>query len=268
MLPEVLGRLDHVVDTRKARAAVRHRVGDLQSRLGPDSAELDLPGGFQRIYFHHLRKTAGTSLILALYGPPGDERQEVVRRLARYTFARRGTYAYVTNNVKLINGGRFTFASSHLPSYVAKPPLSGTFRMTIFRDPVDRVVSLFRYLSDPSADEGHHFRAQEVQRRRTDEGYDRFLDQVPRFDLLNQLYSFSEQGSVDEALAEVSSLDMVLRTEQLDEGSAKLSDRLGLPIELGRARVSRTQFELSPSQWERTRELTALEYDLLDQLAP
>jgi hypothetical protein len=266
MLPEALAQLDRVVDTTPIRAAVRMRLGRLQARLAPDPVDLVLPEGCTKLCFHHIRKTGGTSLILAFFRLAGEDIGPTQKHVTRYTFARRGDYTFVANNVALINEGRFNMGWSHRPSYVARPPLDRTYRVTVLRDPVERVVSLYRYLSDASADESYTLKAPPQERLRTREGYDRFLEQLPQAHLLNQLYTFSERGEVDEAVAELQTLHMILRTEHLQEDSAKLGAVLGRPIHVGQERVSRLRFELSPGQWERTRHMTDPEYQLLDQL--
>ncbi|MGP0029273.1 MAG: hypothetical protein ACLPVF_02070 [Acidimicrobiales bacterium] len=248
------------------RRTVGFRLGDVWALLTPSGSGIDLPDGYERVYFHHLRKTGGTSLIFSFLQLCGGDPHAIDRRLARFSFARHGAYRYVAYNARLINRGRYFFATSHLPAYRMNPPKEGTFRVTAFRDPVERVTSLFRYLAAPESDEGFATKAPDVQRRLAREGYDRFLDQVPRFDLLNQLYSFSADGDVDEAVRVVRSLEMVLRTERLVEGTAALSEVLGLPLQIGRQRSSRSEVELTAGQLERTREMTDPEYSMIEQI--
>ena len=96
------------------------------------------------------------------------------------------------------------------------PPEVGTFRFTVLRDPIDRVVSLYRYLACPDADSSFSLTARIEERRWAIEGFDRFLDQIPPYHLTNQLHMFSRSSSVNEAVDYLNKLDMVLRTERLN----------------------------------------------------
>ncbi len=255
VLAGALATLDDYFDTRKVRSVVRYRLGDLYSALSPSSDGIEFPGDVKRVCLHHLRKTGGTSLAFAFYSLSGTDAKAVEKMVSRFTFAKVGGYRFVAHNEKLISGGKFTFASSHKPMYVTNPPSVGTFGVTILRDPVQRLVSLYRYLSDTRSDDGFAHRARDEQRAWAVDGYHGFLDQIPNFHLMNQLYSFSREGNVDEAVEAASSLHMILRTESLDQGCLELSARLGVPLELSRFRESTLPIELTQDEVDRTREL-------------
>ena len=125
---------------------------------------------------------------------------------------------YVEGNPTLIQEGRYFFAASHFPSYVARPPQHRTFEFTVLRDPVKRVVSLYRYLRSAESDNGFIFKAPANERAWADAGFHAFLERVPREDFLRQLYMFSPRGDISETVEVLGNLDLVMRTESIGSG--------------------------------------------------
>ena len=97
------------------------------------------------------------SILYAFYGLAGDP-YNIEEQLKYFRFAVRSGYRFVGMNPRLIRDGRYFFASSHLPKHQIVLPPSGTFHFTALRDPVARVISLYRYLSNAGADSAYAVR--------------------------------------------------------------------------------------------------------------
>jgi hypothetical protein len=227
-----------------------------------------LPGDAARIYCYHVRKTGGTSLAHAFLALGGEEPRAVERRMKRPPFCTSsGPYRFAYQDPPLLRHGYFFFAYGHKPAETIRLP-AATFTITILRDPVDRVVSLYRYLADRQADAGHAFHALGYERDWAGDGFGPFLDRVSRAQLLNQLYTFSVSGSVTEAAERIARCDRVLFTERLDQGLAELGGVLGLPLAARRDRQSCLDFAPSAGERSRLRELLEPEYRLLSLVGP
>jgi hypothetical protein len=226
----------------------------------------ELPDGTRRVYCHHVRKTAGTSLYLSFLGLGGEDPMEVWRRITASRLSRTisGPYVFVANSRRLLAEGAYFFGRSHR-SADRQPLPSRTFTVTVLRDPVDRVHSYFDYLvaGDPPSNPG---RVGQHQRQLVDDGFDRFLDRVPDKDLLNQIATFSSRLDLSEAVDRISDCSCVLFTDTFDEGLASLSRRLDLPLVAHRARVSESRSPLSDVQLERLRSRLEPEYELMRRL--
>jgi hypothetical protein len=225
-------------------------------------------GEYQRIYLYHVRKTAGTSLAFALMRLSSTDPHLIDQRLSRFYFAQSHGYRFVANNEALIRQGSYFFAYSHLPAHTIKPPAVGTFKFTVLRDPVERVVSLYRYLASPNADSSYSHKAMSEERRWATDGFDRFLDQLPGEHLTNQLHMFSESSSVDEAVDCLNRLDLVLRTEYLDRDLDRLQVALDLRFELTRERSSLLEFTPTEAQRARLHDMLTPEFEILRQISP
>lgn len=267
-LESTFERMDALVDTHVLRSKVRTGIGESLSRLAlltPPGNEA-LLGDFDRVYFHHVRKTAGTSIVVAFYALSGANPRDIERSLYRYAFIRTGGIRFVGLNAQLIQGGRYFFAVSHFPSYVARPPKDRTFAFTVLRDPLKRAVSLYRYLRSPDSDEGFTFRAPPVERSWAQGTFGDFLDLLPEEELLRQLYMFSPTGSVSETVATLGGLQLVMHTDSLDAGIELLEQRTGLSLKVGRERVSSASLEIPEAELARAREMLEPEYEMLGQL--
>lgn len=221
---------------------------------------------YERIYLYHVRKTGGTSIAFALMRLSGVDPHVIERRISRYTFAQAHGYRYVGDgNISLIRRGDYFFSFCHEPDYAIEVP-ANTFRFTVLRDPISRVVSLYRYLAAPRVDSSFYLRAPLAERRWAVEGFDRFLDQVPFPHIANQLHMFSRSGSVGEAVDRLSRLDMLLRTEHLDQDLRRLEQALHLQLPMTKERTSLLPFALTCAQRDRLRNLLADEYEVLRQI--
>jgi hypothetical protein len=225
----------------------------------------DWPPEVRRVYQYHVRKSAGTSLLFAFYALGGEDPKAVEARLPRYHFTTSGGYTFVAHDKRLIARGHYTFGSSHLPAWDLQLP-TGTFTVTVLRDPVERALSLYRYLRDGGSDADYVFKAPPSQRRWADDGFGTFLDRVPPFHLCNQVHMFSRIGSVDEAADYISGLSFVLRTERLGEDLEQLGQTLRLPLGARTERTSTRSELLSAAEYERLREALEPEYQLLERL--
>jgi len=259
----------------RAHLRLRRRASQLQDewliRRDPTfrrlSAPLELPDGSRRVYCHHIRKTAGTSLYLSFLALGGEDPMDVWRRITASRLSRTvsGQYGFVANNRRLLAEGAYLFGRSHRPA--ADQPLPPkTFTVTILRDPIDRVRSYFDYLvdGDPPDSPG---RVSDRERSLARDGFDAFVERVPPGDLLNQLAMFSTRFDVSEAVDRIAACSSVWFTEDFAGGLAGLAHRLELPLTPHRARATGTRTILSEAQRERLRTHLEPEYELLRRLS-
>ncbi len=226
----------------------------------------ELPDGSRRIYCYHVRKTAGTSLYLSFMALGGEDPTVVWRRITTSRLPRTisGGYSFVANSRRLLAEGAYFFGRSHRAAD-DQPLPTRTFTVTILRDPVERVHSLFDYLV--AGDEaGVPGRVAESERTVARDGFDAFLDRVPPRDLLNQLNTFSKRQEVSEAADRIAACSSVLFAEDFAGGLGRLGQRLELPLSPQRARVTGSRSVLTEDQTERLRTRLEPEYELLRRL--
>src|SRR5829696_8558600 len=194
-----------------------------------------------RVYHFHIRKTAGSSLDSAFWALGGPELEKASVREGQYGKAVEGNgLKFVQHDSDLIAAGDYFYASSHEPAYLLDIP-PRTFTITIFRDPVARVFSYFRYLlwarENPNARDREPFidqvrtessfldgpvryslsrvfpRRPMPHRRFTKDDFPRFLERVPNWRLMSQLHMFSERLDPREAAENALQCDAICSTE-------------------------------------------------------
>jgi hypothetical protein len=250
-----------------ARSAVRPIQRAVRIRADRRlSAGTTISGGYTRIYHHHVRKTGGTSLNRAFLGLGGEDPAAVHWRMRGAIHATRsGGRVYVAHDRRLVEAGHYFFGWQHAPAWsVDLPP--GTFTVTVLRDPVARLISLYRYLADPRSDATQPFGAGRAERRLASAGFSRFLDHLPREAALRQLYTFSPSFSVEEAAEGVRACSAWFSTEDYQAGLPELGAVLGVALAARRDRRSVGHDVDFCAQADRLSELLAPEYRLMELL--
>jgi hypothetical protein len=128
------------------------------------------------------------------------------------------------------------------------------------------VLSLYRYLADPRADEGQAFPAPPEEHQMAADGFERFMDRLPESDLLGQLQMFSPTRDPREVAARLRECSLVFYLDQMPSGLATLSGVIGHPLSLRHERRSAAMFLPSDAQSACLREALAPEYALMDLL--
>jgi hypothetical protein len=230
------------------------------------SRHYELDGGHRRVFHVHVAKTGGTSLSRSFLGVGGEDVDEVHHRMmaTEPRATRSGPYVLVAHDPRALRRGWYFFGWSNHPIWYVAPP-DDTFTVTVLRDPMARVLSLYRYLSDPRADDGLP-RSAGRWRRMTRGGFAAFLDRIPPNNLHGQLNLFSRAHDPHEAATRIRQLSAYFFTESYDLGVQALADRLHLPLTVRRDRVSAAESEPAPEQLTRLRQMLEPEYRLLDLL--
>ena len=217
--------------------------------------------GYRRIYHFHSRKTAGTSvakMFLSLNGNDGGHRFDELALQADRPLLSDGLI-FVGWDKRLIELGEYYFAFSHLTyDDLQLPP--NTFRFTSLRDPSDRVLSHYRMLLDFSKQSDPHSSFAE-ERHWLGNSFSDFLDRIPREHLQNQLYMFSKQFEVDEAIERVARLEHVILFDDLNNGLRSLSRKTGIQLAVRHDRRGVSEFEVGESDRARLKELLVEEYE-------
>lgn len=225
-----------------------------------------LGGRWRRVFHHHVRKTAGTSLNAAFWALAGLD----LARLGRRQKARGRGLTIVRHDLDRIARGEWLYASAHAPVHqVVLPP--DTFTVTILRDPVARVRSLYRYLlwarDEPRAGElDPYYDSLREEATWLGSSFAEFLERTPREHLERQLWMFSPAGDVDEAVAGVARVDAVLFTETFAEDLAALASRLGVPLVARRERSFGADVALSAADVALARARLAAEIALVERV--
>lgn len=226
-----------------------------------------LPGGFERIYHVHIRKTAGTSLNFAVWSLDGGDPMDIQKNIYRETVWSHGNKIYVGSRIDLINRGKYFFGRSHLPLHkLSLPP--ETFTIAIFRDPAARVISHYKMLLDYREDPANHAPFDLTQEMPwIGSSFREFLDNIPKTHLLNQLYMFSEKMDVQEAYEVImEQCTCFMNTEDFSTALNSLADVLHLPLQEYHRHKSKTPTEITENDFSDLHDLLADEYRLIAML--
>jgi Sulfotransferase family len=208
--------------------------------------------GYDRIYHVHIRKSAGTSINSAFWDLGGLNLKGVKRK----SLLIKGKFIFVRNNEHLIEEGNYFYANSHIPYWNIKLP-KDTFKFCMLRDPYKRLLSLYRYLNwikelNPknALREEPYYNSVFKQTQWLGDSFNEFLDNLPINHLQNQLYIFSKNGDIVEALSNIEKLDAIYNQEDFDNAIKDLSLVIGQNLSIKRERTFSRKFEFFPSKEE------------------
>ncbi|MEL7069947.1 MAG: hypothetical protein AAGN15_15010 [Cyanobacteria bacterium J06581_3] len=225
-----------------------------------------IAGNYQRIYLVHIRKTGGTSInnmFLSVSGIPHESIRQQLIAAPRHRIVHSG-YVFVGWNRDLINKGDYYYGFSHIPLHELNLPPK-TFTLTCFRDPAKRLLSHYKMLMGYKINNVDHPCMLE-EGKWLGTSFREFLDRIPREHLLNQLYMFSSRFDINEAVEAVRDLSYYMFTETLDQGIAKLNERLSMELIPFHSHKSNYQFEVSDSDFAYLTKLLEEEYIFLAKL--
>jgi hypothetical protein len=222
-----------------------------------------LPAGVDQIYLFHIRKTGGTSLVRSFLSLGGEDPATVENRLAASFLSRTKSRGFVFSTVPT---SRYFFGWAHTASHRFRLPVHA-FTVSLFRDPAARVISYYRYLVGGDSDPGMAWRVQQDERALARDGFDSFLDRIPRELLLNQLYMFSSRFDVSEAVTRIQACSAVLTLENYSRDLEKLASTLGLPLTPRIERVTNgPSAAITDDQRHRLRQALTDEYAMLSRV--
>lgn len=255
------------------RAKVRRAIHEAQYILGDRSELTDLepvrlPFGYERIYHFHIRKTAGTSLNFSFRnafcdGFCGSEGEAALFK-RRWTV--HGGRVYVTHSEFLVEQGNYFYADGHSAWHEVKTP-ENTFKITIVRDPMKRVLSHYRMLRHWRANDVQH-RARKEEERYLGNSFSDFLDRVPRQHLMRQLYMFSRRLDVAEATKNIKKMNFIMVTEEFSEHLRALSALLQIDLRPYKEKSSYGAVEITESDRARLGRALEPEYRFLEAVRP
>lgn len=134
------------------------------------------------------------------------------------------------SNISLLEQGNYHYGCTHIPSWKIQEP-SDTFSLTIFRDPIKRIISHYKdIMGRVERGEKHHFLKEESQFLGS--SFTDFVDNLPPEKLQSQLYNFSRNYDQDEAINKIRSLDLILTLEDISNGIQNINNRLGIDLKL------------------------------------
>jgi hypothetical protein len=217
-----------------------------------------------RIYHYHIRKTAGTSLNAAFWRIANLNLHIVGRRVRICSEG----LTFVQRDIRLIEAGDYFYAHSHHPAHTVSLP-SGTFTITVLRDPAQRLISHYKYLlwavHEDNAYKEEPYLASLLREERQWLGgsFDDFLARIPTTHLHRQLYMFSKTYDVDEAADKILRCSFVGFTETFDRDIAALRQTLQLPLIEQHERRFGNLVVLSSEQLDRVHHLVSPEKSLI-----
>ncbi|SKA71300.1 sulfotransferase family 2 domain-containing protein [Desulfobaculum bizertense] len=182
---------------------------------------MNLRGSFDRCYYCHITRCGGTTINRTFFNAFDDGTGYLYREATRDNAVLHNGLVFTERTSELIEAGEFTYAFSHTPYYKLKLP-DRTFRITSFRDPAARIISLYRKLKyQNQTPQGRARYAKQLSW--LGDSFSDFLDAIPERHLLRQLYTFSPSLDPDEAFSVIRSLNAYFFIEDIEPSLQLLS---------------------------------------------
>jgi hypothetical protein len=229
-------------------------------------AHYDIKGGYDRIYFYHIRKASGTSLNYLFLSLGGKDGEKVFKDMynTRSLRAISGGKVFVGWNKRLIEQGHYYYAFSHMPQHMFTLP-DKTFTITCLRNPARRLLSHYKMLLYFRTNKVPHI-CMRTEGKWLGDSFADFLQNIPREELLNQLYMFSRAFDVDEAFENIMGCSHFFFTEEFSSGLSSLSSKLGIALQPITASKGRMNSEITEQDRRILESRLEPEYILLDKL--
>ena len=198
------------------------------------------PEKHMRILFFHSRKTGGTSLnhMFTSYFSDADYiASNFNNHSKRYRVIHKG-FIVQASNISLLEKGNYHYGCTHIPSWKINEP-SDTFTITVFRDPIRRVISHYNDIKGKvERGEKHSFLREES--KFLGSSFTEFVDNLPPEKLLSQLYNFSKNFDIDEAVKKINSLNLILTLEAISNGIQEINNRLDIDLQIVKRNKSKS----------------------------
>jgi hypothetical protein len=226
---------------------------------------------YKRIYHSHIRKCAGTSFNKLVLGMECDQdpkkRDDLYAKLCKNLNLKINDKVYVCHNNSLINSGNYYYAFSHSPYWSLNIP-KDTFVITTIRNPVERLTSHYQMIKEYYDNNvNHSCMSTEGLWLGKNKTFLEFVTNMPKNHKCAQLYHYSKNYSIDEAIENISKVDFIGRVETLTERGydalKKIIPQLNFPNE--HLRKSKKQ-NISQVEIDYAKELLEEEYKLIKRV--
>ncbi len=219
-----------------------------------------------RIYHFHIRKTGGTSLNEMFYSlnsnDPSDV-SETIRQSKSKIILLNGN-KYVGANMEELRKSDYFYGFSHFPVHMYKPDIN-VFTIVIFRDPIERLVSHYNMVVGMIS-HGIDRPWLNVESRWLGESIVDFAKNMPSEKLLNQLYTFSEEMDVGEAVENVRNVSHIIFNDDYPAGIKSLSIKLGFALEERHSHLALVSSPISKNQKNMLKIMLRKEYEFIEEL--
>lgn len=205
------------------------------------------------VYHYHIRKTGGTSLNKALINAftrlDSDEGYDKLMKEKDLRLICSDNVV-IAHNKFLLEKGNFDFGFAHLPFHRLNIP-ADIKKVTCLRDPVKRVISHYKMIDEYARDENRYREDYEREKEWMKDSALDFVKNMPVSHRERQLYMFSENFDITEALQNLETLDCVVFLDEFDEGVARLGEIIGKEIPVYHKRKSSRKIEYDYNKVER-----------------
>jgi len=219
---------------------------------------------YKRIYLFHIRKTGGTSLNHMFLSLGGEDGQEVYQKVCKKKRVLNNGKIFIGWDQHKIKNGNYYYGFSHLPCHQLTIP-KNTFTITCLRDPIKRILSLYKMLTYYRDNNIPH-PGMKRQKPWLGDSFEVFIERIPKEELLNQLYMFSATFDFNEAFHNITNLSYFFFTEDFNQGISDISSRLNLCLHPIHTRKSSKKLEIHSSTRKSLEEKLAPEFELYNKL--
>lgn len=201
---------------------------------------------YERIYYYHIPKTAGTSVIASFYNNENINFRDTQRKQQSNLFTRKVNIkgkVFTDHNIHLINKGHFYFAWSHYSYQEIKIP-KNTFTFTSIREPSERLISYFNFLNGAYLNqENKNFNNIKHLIKSFDNDFDLFLENLDQRYKYSQLYTFSNRLNIEEAIDNIKKLDFITLDSNFEYLNKVILKNFGFLPEIKNENVSIKYYE-------------------------